>query len=142
MKIALAFVVATITALLVVPATQCVALGVGLSIRGSCRESLFAYLTFGSLIAFPSVVAFGVPLYLAFRKFGLLTWWQVLLGGCLAGLFSAVALKLLSSSTQLSGTLVMFGGLGAVAGVVFWVCGVRRPNPSFKRDAAQSRSAP
>lgn len=135
MKIALAFVVATISALFVVPAMHCVALGVGLSNRGSCYESLFAYFTFGSLIAIPSVIAFGVPLYLALRKLGWLTWWHQLLGGFIGGLFSAVALHLLSSSTELFGTLIMLGGLGAVAGVVFWLCGLRRPNPSFKRDA-------
>jgi hypothetical protein len=126
---ALAFIAAVVVALAAVPMVHCVGLGVGLSTRGTCGGTLVGYFAFGSVIAFPVALVFGVPLYLAFRKMGWLRWWQAPIGACLAGALGAIALHALDRTTNLLGMLGMFGGLGALAGLAFWYFRLRRHEP-------------
>jgi len=123
------FVAAVLVALLVVPVGHCFALSVGLSARGTCAGTFAAFSLFGSVIAFPSALVFGAPIYFVFRKLGWLSWWQVPTGAGLAGVLAAVALHGFDGTTNLPGTVGMFGGLGAVAGVAFWCFTLRRHEP-------------
>ncbi|MBZ4187152.1 hypothetical protein K7B09_12555 [Thermomonas sp. RSS23] len=124
-----AFVAAVLVALLAVPAAHCIGLGVGLSTRGTCAGTLAGYFAFGSIIAFPSALLFGVPLYLGFRKLDWLAWWQVALGAALAGALGAVALHALDRTTYLFGLLGLCSGLGTLAGLAFWYFRLRRHEP-------------
>ncbi|AXA83671.1 hypothetical protein DCD74_02285 [Lysobacter oculi] len=123
---ATAFIAAVVVALLAVPATHCVALAVGLSSRGTCAGTFVGYFAFGSIIAFPAALVFGVPLYLALRKLGWLSWWQVPIGAGLAGALAAVAFHAMDRTTNLLGMLGLCGGLGALAGIAFWYFSLRR----------------
>jgi hypothetical protein len=96
---------------------------------GSCYGSIAGYLTLGAMFAFPACIIFGVPLFLVFRKLGWLSWWQVPIGAGFAGILAAFALHMLDATTYLSGSIELFGGLGALAGVVFWYLGLRRNEP-------------
>ena len=129
LTIPVAFVVAVIAALLVVPVTHCVALSVGASTMGTCSGSILGYMTLGAAIAFPASIVFGIPLFLALRRFGWLSWWQASLGAGSAGVLAALALHALDTTTYLLGSVELFGSLGAIAGVAFWYAGLRRSEP-------------
>lgn len=59
--------------------------------------------------------ALGVPLYLAVRRWGQITWWSVLLSGAAAG-------TALCTVIQATARPALFGaGAGAAEALVFWI---------------------
>lgn len=129
LAISVAFIVAIVAALIVVPVTHCIAHGVGASTMDTCSGSILGYMTLGAAIAFPASIVFGVPLFLALRRLSWLSWWQSSLGASFAGVLAALALHALDATIHLLGSLELFGGLGAIAGIVFWYVGLRHGGP-------------
>lgn len=92
----------------------------------------------GALIAYPfmllATAIVAVPLFLAFRRIGWLEWWHAVLGGTVGGICYVVADTYSTAGSNLdrltSANNVLYVGVGALTGFVFWWMGVFR-NPAF-----------
>ena len=76
-------------------------------------------------IAYGATLFFGVPLFLLFRHFNFMRWWQVSLGGAIVGAMSAVALHILDSGMWHNSVFV-FGPIGFFSSLVFWFIAIYR----------------
>jgi hypothetical protein len=84
---------------------------------------------FGAMIAYPSAIMFGLPLFLWLRRKHLLRWWSTIIAGALAGVPAWILLLTLGigskQASDILGLLGMVTLVGAVSGGVFWIVGVR-----------------
>ena len=105
---------------------------IGLALgTGTCCGFILVW-PLGIVIAIPVAVLFGVPADLLYRKAGLRSWWQFLLGGSLLALplWYEMAQPFASVRWQMSGFFdsLNFVGSGAIAGLAYWWLRVRRSN--------------
>ena len=61
----------------------------------------------------------GVPMFLAIRRLGLVSWWSAAIGGAIGGVMVPL---ILTSNSQPTEVLIRFTSLGAISGLLFWAC--------------------
>jgi len=74
-----------------------------------------------------ATVVFGVPLFLLFRRIGIITWWSVLVGGFLAGVLVSIVIRLPDSPNARD--MLMDGPMAAASAFVFWLIWKRGRDP-------------
>ena len=95
---------------------------------GQCTgQAAFTLVAFGSMVAYPAAVAFGIPLFLLLRCRGWLQWWQVALGGVALGLMAAPVLYVVFGSTLVPIFVPALSGL--IGGATFWALALYRNGP-------------
>jgi len=105
-----------------------------LDIKSFLGTFLIAYLF--SAIA---TAVFGVPIFLLFRRFGIITWWSALAGGFLAGALVSIVIRLPGPPNVRD--LVIDGPIAAASALVFWLIWRQgQEPPSTKNDAAHERN--
>lgn len=127
-KIIVAFFATTATALLAFPFLECSANIFGIA-NFRCGASLAPMLIIGSFVAIPAVAVIALPLFLLFRRLCWMSWWQIVLGGTLSSVLTDLALEFSFNSAHSFGTIGLFCYMGACAGLVFWLVGVRGNEP-------------
>jgi hypothetical protein len=97
----------------------------------------------GAWLVYPAMLVAGVPLYSLFRRYGWLGWWQVGIGGSMAGALTMVVLAAAQRDISVS-TLVMgliFSAVGFVSGVFFWLVAVVHSNALTSRLSGRATRA-
>ena len=88
------------------------------SSRGNIGTVVGAFPLF-VFFSFLAALAFGTPLFLAFRYFGAIKWWSVLLSGFVVGSLAAACIRLPGYVPAIE--LLVTGMIGAVSALGFWV---------------------
>jgi hypothetical protein len=90
--------------------------------------SVFFFRVF-AIVAFPFMLVvtlvLAVPLFLLLRRVQRLSWWHALLAGAFCGL-CVVLLSSFNPDRLISRNNILFVGLGALAGTLFWWIGIFR----------------
>lgn len=102
-------------------------LNFSLDVAQCTGQATFILAAFGSMVAYPAAVVFGIPLFLLFRRRRWLHWWQVPLGGVALGLMAAPVLYVLFGSTLVPIFVLMLTGL--IGGATFWALALYRSGP-------------
>ena len=111
--------------LLVFVISLCIFVGIGAQTASPSQHvqcllgGTAVYVGGGSLIAYSAMIVFGVPLFGLFRRQDWLAWWQVSLGGLLVG--ALMASVLLALTGIFSVYALIFGAVGVVSGLLFWL---------------------
>lgn len=129
LRVALGFAVAPAMGLCALAVVLCVVAAETQSFSQcwSGGDSLFLVWAFGGIFAYPVAIVFGIPLLLVFRKKHWLDWWQVTLGGFIAGLLSTIIWSLFAGLTWETGLfLLLFCGVGVISALAFWAIAVFR----------------
>ena len=80
------------------------------------------------LIALPFVFLLGLPLFLAFSKFRMFSWWGSILAGGIAGIAIDA---LVGGRYNFHGfPLLLYGAVGAGTGLAFWAVVMLGPEPN------------
>lgn len=113
-----------VIALLVAPAIAAFGLAVSAYVQGDAVVNSPAKLLPSTLIfysyAFAATLLLGLPSFLVFRRLKLVRWWSSIMSGVVIGLIAKIAVD--PSGTGLgSSALVIWGGLGGLSALVFWL---------------------
>ena len=86
----------------------------------------------GAIVAIPHAVVFGLPAFVAFRKYGLGRWWHYAIGGVLIAVpcWVLIAQPFDSARWRYAGGYdsVNILGTGLVAAILFWAMERKRSN--------------
>ncbi len=101
------------------------------TIVGIALFGIFALIAVPIMVVITATIA--VPLFLLFKRMQRLNWWHAFLSGAFCGVCYVLLDMLLSGPSwrePLTSNNVLYVGLGALIGIVFWWMGLFR-NPSF-----------
>ena len=125
----------TVVAFLVAPLVASLSLSIAGSIGGFERDAL-SILTWGLLLYFPAAglsLVFAVPVFLALLKLRVVRWWSTMLAGSAVGVFVVFVTNpagFLAMLKAKPGEVSLWGGIGALCGLVFWLIWRRGQNAS------------
>lgn len=94
----------------------------------SLAFGVFAVAAYPIMLAITILVA--LPLFFILRKHKLLNWWHATLSGAFCGL-CFVALDIHDIDNLISKNYILYAGLGALTGFLFWWIGIYK-NPYFE----------
>ncbi|WP_409526357.1 hypothetical protein [Nitrincola sp. MINF-07-Sa-05] len=82
-------------------------------------------LLFGSFSAIYASAFVVLPVLLVIGRSRSVNWWRITLGGCIASAVIILAVVIAPLNRLDTGLIGLFGYVGACAGIVFWLVGVR-----------------
>ena len=86
-------------------------------------------LIFGPLVALPAVAAIAFPIFLLLWRLRFMSLWHVLLGAVFSSLLALAILSFSFGSAPSTADTLSFCYIGACAGAVFWLSGIRGNEP-------------
>jgi hypothetical protein len=79
----------------------------------------------GAIFAYPAALVFGLPLFVFFRKYRWLSWWQVSAGGLLVGVLATLTMALVvQSPAEAIDFAKLYCPVATAAGFAFWLIAV------------------